>query len=94
MFRGIICCISVLLEQFLNDRMRKPSPGNGLGFSHGQNQLQFSGKEMKRREKPLGRHRLHLEKQGFDPHRDSGYVRHVILRKGSRVDGAGYGPNL
>ena len=49
---------------------------------------------MKRHEKPFGRHRLHLEKQGFSPHRDSRYVRHVVLMKGSRVDGAGHDPNL
>ena len=56
--------------------------------------LHFSGKGMKRHEKPLGRHRLHLEKQGFGPHRDSRYVRHVVLRKESRVDGAGHDPTI
>ena len=77
----------------MNDRPKNPVQ-SGLGFSYGQNQLQSSGKGVKRREKPLGRHRLHLEKQGFVPHRDSRYVRHVVLRKESRVDGAGHDPNL
>ena len=56
--------------------------------------MQSSGKGMKRHEKPLGRHRLHLEKQGFGPHRDSRYVRHVVLMKESRVDGAGHDPTI
>lgn len=68
---------------------------NGLGFSlYGQNAPQLSGKEMKRHEKPLGRHQLHLEKQSFRSYRVSRYVRHEVLRKDSRVNGAGHDPTL
>ena len=36
-------------------------------FLYGQNQLQSSGKGMKRHEKPLGRHRFHFEKRPSQP---------------------------
>lgn len=35
-----------------------------------------------------------LINRAFGPHRDSRYVRHVVLRRESRVDGAGHDPNL
>lgn len=76
MFRGITCCILVLLKQFLNDRMRKPSP-EWTGFFTWAKSSAIFGEGSERHERPFGKASLYLDKQAYGPHRVNGYVKYM-----------------